>query len=75
MACPRWHAVTLRPDHLQGEGEGELGVGRGAGVRLWGRMGGEVSGCSETLAVRVCVLIRCQKSIFQIDDFQLCFTT
>ena len=51
MACPRWHAVTLRPDHFQGEGEGELGVGHGAGVRLWGRMGSGVSGCSESLAV------------------------
>ena len=26
-------------------------MGRGAGVRLWGRMGGGVSGCSELLAV------------------------
>ena len=26
-------------------------MGHGAGVRLWGRVGGGVSGCSESLAV------------------------
>ena len=51
MAYPRWHAVTLHPDHFQGEGEGELGVGRGANVRLWGRVGGGVSGSNELQAV------------------------
>ena len=43
--------VALSPNHFQGEREGGLGVGHGAGVRLWGRVGGGVSGCSESLAV------------------------
>ena len=39
------------PRSFPGVGEGELGVGRGANVRLWGRVGGGVSGSSKLHAM------------------------
>ena len=56
-------ACSNPPPRFQGEGEGELGVGRDAGVRLWGRMGGGVSGCSESLAV----LSMCPNSVSKVN--------